>query len=299
LRPRFARGGAQLADKASAVSLLPISSASITDAEDRERLILEHLPQVKLIARKVHERIHGHVDLDDLISAGIIGLIAAIDRFDPARGLQLKTYAEHKIRGAILDSLRALDGRTREERRRTKLIAEAGARLGNQLQRTPTQEEVAAEMGLTLPEYSAPLASGGARTPYSLDAEIDSTKGSLTFSDLMRDPAAASPEQVLAESELHGIVSDAIASLPPKDERVITLHYAHGLTMRRIAPLLEMSEWQVQEARRKAIAELRRRLAPCVAIPPADPQNPRRPGDPRRVPRPAIAPEGDHRSWPS
>jgi RNA polymerase sigma factor for flagellar operon FliA len=246
------------------VASLPTSGGNIADAEKRECLILEHLPQVKLIARKMHERIHGRADLDDLVSAGVIGLIAAIDRFNPERGFQLKTYAEYKIRGAILDSLRALDGRTREDRLRTKLIADVSARLEHQLQRTPTQEEVATEMGLTIPEYSAPLATVGARIPYSLDAKIDSEKGSLAFSDVMPDPTAVSQEQVLVEEELHEMVSEAVTSLEPKEERVITLHYAHGLTMRKIAPLLEMSEWQVQEARRKAIAQLRRRLAPGV-----------------------------------
>jgi RNA polymerase sigma factor for flagellar operon FliA len=221
----------------------------------------------------MHERIHGQVDLDDLVSAGTIGLIAAIDRFDPARGLQLKTYAEFKIRGAMLDSLRALDGRTREERRRTREIDEASVRLGNRLQRTPTHVEVAEEVGLTLPEYSAPLAAVGARTPYSLDAPVDAEEGAVAFVEMMRDPAA-SAEQLLAESELHGLVSDAVSRLPAKNERVITLHYAHGLTMRQIAPLLEMTEWQVQEARRKAIAELRRRLMPWGAVRPGAPAEP-------------------------
>src|SRR5258708_11715611 len=110
--------------------------------EERDQLIMDHLPQVKLVARRLHEKILGRADLDDLISAGTIGLIAAIDRFDPARQLQLKTYAEYKIRGAIIDHLRSLDGLSRDNRRRTKETNAARTGLERRLQRTATHAEV-------------------------------------------------------------------------------------------------------------------------------------------------------------
>jgi RNA polymerase sigma factor for flagellar operon FliA len=229
--------------------------------EERDRLILEHLPQVNLIARRIHEKIQGRVDLDDLVSAGTIGLIAAIDRFDPERQLQLKTYAEYKIRGAMLDTLRSLDGLSRDERKRTKAIGTARTSVERRLQRTATHEEIADEAGITLKEYSDVLTAPGAETPLSLDAEVQRTDGDVKLSDVVRDSGRPSPEQALVESELRSFVSQAIDELAPTHKSVITLHYAHGLTMRKIAPMLNLSEWQVQEARRKGIVELRMRLA--------------------------------------
>ncbi len=124
-------------------------------AEVREQLILEHLPQVKLIARRIHERLPGSVSLDDLISTGVVGLIAAIDRYDATHDVKLKTYAEYKIRGAILDSLRGLDWAPRQQRRRAKLIEAAIASLEQQHQRTPAEEEIAAHLGLSIAEYQS------------------------------------------------------------------------------------------------------------------------------------------------
>src|SRR6202011_1914557 len=119
-------------------------------AQERERLILEHLPQVRLIARRIHERLPESVSLDDLVSTGTVGLIAAIDRFDPALKVKLKTYAEYKIRGAILDSLRGLDGAPRQQRKRAKQIESAISTIEQRLHASPTEEEIAAELKLSL-----------------------------------------------------------------------------------------------------------------------------------------------------
>src|SRR5580704_1058877 len=121
--------------------------------EERDRLILEHLPQVRLIARRIHERLPESVNLEDLISTGTIGLIAAIDRFDPSHNVKLKTYAEYKIRGAILDSLRGLDWAPRQQRRRAKLIESAISVVEQRLHRTPAEDEIATQLDLTLEEY--------------------------------------------------------------------------------------------------------------------------------------------------
>jgi RNA polymerase sigma factor for flagellar operon FliA len=252
------------ADKQEIMSALKAPVPGIAGAEERDQLILEHLPQVRWIARRIHQSIQGRVDEDDLISAGTIGLIAAIDRFDPARQLQLKTYAEHKIRGAMMDHLRSLDVLSREDRRRTKEAGAAREGLEQVLQRAATHEEVAQEMGLSLKEYTETLIAPGAQAPFSLDAAVKGSDGELKFSELMPDCSTPTPEERLADSELRSCVCDAIDQLKPRSRSVITLHYAHGLTMRKIASMLEMSEWQVQESRRKAIGELRSRLAPLA-----------------------------------
>ena len=122
-------------------------------AEEREQLILEHLPQVRLIARRIHDRLPESVSLDDLVSTGIVGLISAIDRFDSSHNVKLKTYAEYKIRGAILDSLRGLDWAPRQQRKRSKQIEAAISRAEQKLHRSPSEEEIATELGLTIEEY--------------------------------------------------------------------------------------------------------------------------------------------------
>src|SRR6185295_20014387 len=113
---------------------------------EREQLILDHLPQVRLIARRIQERLPENISLDDLISTGVLGLIAAIDHFDPAQNVKLKTYAEYKIRGAILDSLRSLDWAPRQKRRQAKQIDSAICAAEQRLKRTPAEDEVAAEL---------------------------------------------------------------------------------------------------------------------------------------------------------
>jgi RNA polymerase sigma factor (sigma-70 family) len=124
-------------------------------------------------------------------------------------------------------------------------------------------------MGLNPKEYAETLTVPGAQAPFSLDAPVNGSDCELKFSELMPDPSTPSPEQKLAESELRSCVSEAIEALKPKTRSVITLHYAHGLTLRKIASMLDMSEWQVQESRRKAIGELRSRLAPFQVPMPA------------------------------
>src|SRR5258708_22971252 len=121
--------------------------------ERREELILEHLPQVRLIARRIHERLPDSISLDDLVSTGVLGLISAIDNFDPVHNVKLKTYAEYKIRGAILDSLRGLDWAPRQKRRKSKQIEAAIAVVEQRLQGPASEDEIAAELDITLEEY--------------------------------------------------------------------------------------------------------------------------------------------------
>src|ERR1700693_1785383 len=129
----------------------PIAEEIATD--ERERLILEHLPQVRLIARRIQERLPENLSLDDLVSTGVIGLIAPIDNFDPGHNVKLKTYAEYKIRGAILDSLRGLDWAPRQKRRRAKQIEAAISAAEQRLKRSPLEDEIAAQLGISLEEY--------------------------------------------------------------------------------------------------------------------------------------------------
>src|SRR5690348_10817264 len=132
---------------------LESAEAPQTTAENRERLILEHLPQVRLIARRIHDRLPVSVGLEDLVSTGVLGLIAAIDKYDPKHDVKLKTYAEYKIRGAILDSLRGLDWAPRQKRKQAKRIEAAISAAEQRLRRTPSEAEVATELGISIAEY--------------------------------------------------------------------------------------------------------------------------------------------------
>ena len=124
------------------------AAGTISD-EERGRLILEHLPQVRLIARRIQERLPKNISLEDLVSTGVLGLISAIDNFDPSHNVKLKTYAEYKIRGAILDSLRGLDWAPRQKRRKTKQIEAAIVAAEQRLQATPSEEDIAAQLEIS------------------------------------------------------------------------------------------------------------------------------------------------------
>src|SRR5579864_5255484 len=135
------------------VSTNPHGRAEAHSPQERERLILEHLPQVRLLARRIHDRLPENVSLDDLVSTGTLGLIAAVDRFDASRNISLRTYAEHKIKGGILDSLRRMDWAPRQQRKHAKQIDAAIAVAEQRWQRSPTEEEIATELNLTVDGY--------------------------------------------------------------------------------------------------------------------------------------------------
>jgi RNA polymerase sigma factor for flagellar operon FliA len=225
-------------------------------AEMRERLILEHLPQVKLIARRIHERLPGSVSLDDLISAGVVGLIAAIDRYDASHDVKLKTYAEYKIRGAILDSLRGLDWAPRQQRKRAKLIEAAIATLEQQHQRMPTEEEIAAHLDLSVSEYQDWLSEARGLTLGSLENAGTEEDGC----DLLRylaDSDEQWPSQIVERSELERLLAEAIERMPQLEKTVLSLYYYEEMTLREIAKIVDLHESRISQLKSQAILRLR------------------------------------------
>jgi len=229
---------------------------SDTAAEERERLILEHLPQVRLIARRIHERLPESVNLDDLISTGTLGLIAAIDRFDPAHNVKLKTYAEYKIRGAILDSLRGLDWAPRQQRKRSKQIESAIAAIEQRVHRAPSEDEIARELKLTLEEYHSWLIDVRAVNLGSLEAAPpeDSGRNLLKY---VSDDEENLPSRLLERSELQGLLADAIEKMPRNERTVISLYYHEELTLREISKIVNLHESRVSQLKSQAILRLR------------------------------------------
>jgi len=255
--------------------IAPTANGAFTGNE-RERLILEHMPQVKLIAWKIAQRLGPHGDYDDLVSIGVVGLIAAIDNFDPARNVKLKTYAEYKIKGAILDSLRSADSATRRERLWAQQIEQASVRLQQRLKRLPTHTETAAEVGLTSEQYTRACEARAGAVPVSLDnprcfpntnwrgTTYGETQSPTTSHDCPGGYALGenlSPEETVAEEELKQIVLQVLQTLPPTQQRVVELHYAHGLPLSEVAPLLNLTRWEARTARQTGIDALRHILS--------------------------------------
>jgi RNA polymerase sigma factor for flagellar operon FliA len=230
--------------------------AAEADAEERERLILEHLPQVRLIARRIRDRLPDNVSLDDLVSAGIVGLIAAVDQYDAAHNVKLKTYAEHKIRGAILDSLRGLDWAPRQRRKKAKQIEFAICRAEQRLRRIPDEDEIAAEMGVDLKEYHRWLVEVQGLNIGSLEytSEDGEGKGLLEY---LSDDQDQLPSRALERSELEQLLSAAIRRIPPMERTVLGLYYLEELTLREIAQVVDLHESRISHLKSQAILRLR------------------------------------------
>jgi RNA polymerase sigma factor for flagellar operon FliA len=226
---------------------------------ERERLILEHLPQVRLIARRIQERLPENISLDDLISTGVIGLISAIDHFDPTHNVKLKTYAEYKIRGAILDSLRGLDWAPRQKRRQAKQIEAAIAAAEQRLQRTPGEDDVAEQLGITIGEYHEWLVEIRGLNVGSLEYS-----GSEDGKDLLLyvpDGGERLPSMLLERSELERLLAKGIGEIPAIEQTVLSLYYKDELTLREIAQVVKLHESRISQLKSQAILRLRSHMA--------------------------------------
>lgn len=223
---------------------------------EREQLILDHLPQVRWIATRIHERLPNNTSLDDLISIGIIGLINAIDNFDPTHNVLLRTYAEHRIRGAILDSIRGLDGVAPHKRKRLKQMQTAIAKLEQTLQRPPTEEEIAAELKMSLDEYHESLLELRGITIGSLDAPTRGD-GTRTLVNYIADREDQTPARLLERSELEKLIEQGINRMPRAERIVLDLYYRQGQNIREIAPILDLHVTRISQLKAQAILRLR------------------------------------------
>lgn len=231
------------------------TSSKLT-SEQREELILEHLPQVRLIARRIHERLPESVSLEDLISTGVVGLISAIDHFDPSLNVKLKTYAEYKIRGAILDSLRGLDWAPRQQRKRAKQIEAAIASLEQRLHCAPTEEQIAAELGLSVEEYHEWLVDVRGVNLGSLETSARDEEGR----DLLRfiaDDSDNWPSSLVERAELERVLAEAIERMPPIERTVLSLYYQEEMTLREISKIIDLHESRISQLKSQGILRLR------------------------------------------
>ncbi len=229
----------------------------------KDKLLVEYAHLVKYVAARIMVNLPKHVDSNDLISAGIMGLIKAVETFEPERGFKFETYASHKIRGAILDELRSLDWVPRSVRQKSRDLQRVFAKLENQLGRVPYDDEVCEEMGISLAEYEDLLSEVTPTTILSLEESMpdrESDSKEIRLIDTIEDPGSDNPLKEMGFAEVKNILKSAIAELPEKEKLVVALYHYEELTLKEIGVVLDITESRVSQIHSKAILKLRSRL---------------------------------------
>jgi RNA polymerase sigma factor for flagellar operon FliA len=228
-------------------------------AAERERMLVEHLPTVRYIARRIHERLPQHVELEDLVSAGVVGLIDALSKFDLSKRVQFKSYAQFRVRGAILDSLRMLDWSPRDLRRKGREMEGAVRSLLQKLGRAPSEAEIAEEMNLSLGQYQQVLGELKGLEVGSLNVERSEDAGD---EELAYIPGAPEDDPLFRcmQGEMRQRLAEALETLPERERLVLTLYYFEELSMKEIGLTLSVVESRVSQIHTAAVVRLRAAL---------------------------------------
>lgn len=229
---------------------------------ERDELILEHLPQIKYIAQRISAKLPSHVELNDLVSAGVLGLLDAIEKFDPNRGVKFKTYAELRIKGAILDSLRNLDWAPRSLRKKSKDLERVYRELEQRFGRPATDKEVCDEMEISLEEFYELVdqIKGLNLGSFQELASQEEDRNAEPLVKYIPDAPQLDPFFVFHKSEIQKILATAIDTLPKKERLVVSLYYFDELTMKEIGKVLGVNESRVSQLHTKAMLRLRTKL---------------------------------------
>jgi|HubBroStandDraft_5_1064220.scaffolds.fasta_scaffold75921_1 RNA polymerase sigma factor for flagellar operon FliA len=232
----------------------PAQISHATKIARRDRIVLEHLPLVKAIAVRVHENLPVHVDLDDLVHAGVLGLFDAASKFNPDKQVAFSSYAKHRIKGAILDSLRQLDWASRDLRRRHKQVEAATRELAATLQRTPTESEIAQKLGVDVERWRqmmVDLRSVGLISASSRTAEHDD----LPAPDFPSKPETQ-PDNMCSREQMRSVLGVAMKTLPERYQKVVFLYYTNEMTMKEIGGILGINESRVSQIHKSALEKM-------------------------------------------
>mgnify|MGYP000422684289 FL=1 len=243
-----------------------VEETEITE-ENREEVIKKYSPMIKYVANRIAMRLPPHIEVDDLISVGVLGLMDAISKYDSSRGAKFKTYAEFRVRGAILDELRAMDWVPRSIRQKASNVDKVVQGLQSKLSRAPEDEEVAKEMGLSLDQFHNTLNETKSIPIFSLeDLGIAKESGEQqSLLDCLAGKADADPQTQIRLVELKEIIAKAIDTLPEKERLMVSLYYYEELTMKEIGAVLDITESRVSQIHSKAVYRLRTKLKAIIA----------------------------------
>jgi RNA polymerase sigma factor for flagellar operon FliA len=247
-------------DQETGIAALWTDYKESASRDARDRLILHYSPLVKFVAGRVGVGLPQSVDQADLVSYGVFGLIDAIEKFEPQRGFKFETYAISRIRGAIIDELRSYDWVPRSIRAKARSIERAYSKLENELRRSPTDKELAEELGLSEEDLASTLSQISFVGIIALDEAITGERGDgSTLGDTIAD-RAGDPLEAYEAEETKRILADAINRMPERERLVLTLYYYEGLTLAEIGDVLGVTESRVCQIHTKAILQLRSRL---------------------------------------
>jgi RNA polymerase sigma factor for flagellar operon FliA len=233
------------------------------DQRAREQLVLAFSPLVKYVAGRMSSGLPAHVEEADLISYGLLGLISAIERFDPDREIKFETFAMTRIKGSIIDELRSLDWVPRSVRAKAREIERANSKLEHRLHRAPTDQEVADELGMSMDDFQDALTRISNSSVIALDelwTLSDSSGDQVSLLDTIQDPDAIDPAQAMDVTETKDRLADSIARLPEREKLVIALYYYENLTLREIGEVLGVTESRVSQLHTKAVLRLKSSL---------------------------------------
>jgi RNA polymerase sigma factor FliA len=233
------------------------------DEKAREQLVLAYAPLVKYVAGRMSSGLPSHVEEADLISYGLLGLIAAIERFEPEREIKFETFAITRIKGSIIDELRSLDWVPRSVRTKAREIEKVNARLEHQLQRAPADQEMATALGMSVDEFQESLVRITGSSVVALDelwTVSDASGDQVSLLDTIEDPQAVDPAAEVDTTEMRDRLAGAIAALPEREKLVVALYYYENLTLREIGDVLGVTESRVSQLHTKAVLRLKSRL---------------------------------------
>ena len=228
---------------------------------DRDAIVQEFLPGIRIHAARLKMRLPPHVETDDLVSSGVVGLLDALDRYDSSRGIKFKTYAEFRIRGAMLDYLREMDWFPRSARQHSTRLQHAYSRLENILGRPPEEEEVAKELGIGVEELRKQLAMFTGMTVFSLDALQDEDEESgAGLRHVLAEAAKDESREEELTRELRDVLGKAIDMLPEREQQLIAFYYFEDLTLREISKIFGLGEPRVCQLHAQAVLRLKGKL---------------------------------------